>query len=59
MQNVATVDLAVEQGRLVVGPKLRPCYTMADLLAASDYSQLQSSVEREWIDVPAVGGELL
>ena len=56
MQNVATVDLAVEQGRLVVGPKLRPCYTMADLLAASDYSQLQSSVEREWIDVPAVGG---
>ena len=59
MQKVATVDLTLEQGRLVVEPRPRPRYTMAELLAASDYSQLQSSVEREWFDVPAVGGELL
>jgi antitoxin ChpS len=59
MQKVATVDLAVDQGRLVVEPKPRPRYTMAELLAASDYSQPQPAAEREWIDAAAVGGELL
>jgi hypothetical protein len=34
-------------------------YTLAELLARSDYSQPQSPEEREWIDAPAVGGELL
>jgi antitoxin ChpS len=32
---------------------------MAELLAAFDYSQPQPSEEREWVDVPAVGGELI
>lgn len=32
--------------------------TMAELLAASDYSQPQASAEREWADAPAVGREL-
>jgi len=59
MQKVATVDLAVDQGRLVVEPKPRPRYTMAELLAASDYSQPHPAAEREWIDAAAVGGELL
>ncbi len=58
MQQVATVDLAVDQGRLVVEPKPRPRYTMAELLAASDYSQPQPAEHREWIAAPAVGGEL-
>ncbi|MDD9332370.1 MAG: antitoxin, partial [Bartonella sp.] len=34
-------------------------YTMAELLAASDYSQPQSPEEREWVDASAVGGELI
>lgn len=55
----ATVGLAVDGGRLVVEPQSRPRYTLAELLAVSDYSQPQSSEEREWIDAPAVGGELL
>jgi antitoxin ChpS len=29
------------------------------LLAVSDYSQPQPADEREWVDAPAVGGELL
>jgi antitoxin ChpS len=55
----ATVGLAIENGRLVVNPSPRPRYTLAELLAASDYSQTQPAGEREWVDAPAVGGELL
>ena len=59
LQVGAMVGLAIDQGRLVVEPKPRPRYTMAELLAASDYSQHEPAEEREWIDAPAVGGELL
>lgn len=55
----AKVGLAVDNGRLVIEPSSRPRYTMAELLAASDYSQPQPAEEREWVDAPAVGGELL
>lgn len=55
----AKVGLAVDKGRLVVEPQPRPRYTMAELLAASDYSQPQPPEEREWIDAAAVGGELI
>lgn len=36
-----------------------PRYTMAELLAASDYSQPQPADEREWVDSPAAGRELV
>lgn len=55
----ATVGVAVADGRLVVDPNPRRRYTLAELLAASDYSQPQPAEEREWVDAPAVGGELL
>jgi len=55
----ATVGLAVDQGRLVVNPSPRVRYTLAELLAASDYSQPQPADQREWVDAPAAGGELL
>ncbi len=55
----AMVGLAVDHGRLVVEPKPRLRYTLAELLAASDYSQAPSSEEREWVNAPAVGGELI
>jgi antitoxin ChpS len=55
----ATVAVDVEGGRLIVEPQRRPRYTVEELLAVSDYSQPQPPEEREWIDVPAVGGELL
>ncbi len=55
----ATVGLVVDNGRLVVEPKVRPRYTMAELLAASDYSPPQPPEEREWVDASAIGRELL
>lgn len=54
-----TVGVAVDGGHLVIYPKPKVRYTLAELLAASDYSQPQPEQEREWIDAPAVGGELI
>ena len=55
----ATVGIAVNDGRLVIEPRPRPHYTLAELLAASDYSQPQPAGEREWVDAPSVGGEVI
>ncbi len=55
----APVGVAVDGGRLIVEASPRPCYTMAELLAASDYSQGVSPEDREWLDAPAVGKEIL
>ncbi len=55
----AVVGVAVEDGRLIVDPQPRPRYTLADLLAASDYSTPQTAEEREWVDAPAAGDEAI
>lgn len=55
----ATVGMAVDDGRLVVVPNPRLRYTLAELLAASDYSQPQAPEQREWVDAPAVGREVI
>jgi antitoxin ChpS len=55
----ATVGITVGDGRLVIEAKPRPHYTLAELLAASDYSEPQPDEQREWADAPAVGRELL
>jgi len=44
---------------LIVDPKVKPRYTLEELLANSDYSQPQPPEEREWVDAPAAGRELL
>lgn len=59
LQVGTTVGLAVDHGCLVVDPNPKPRYTLEELLAASDYSQPLSPEEREWVDAPAVGKELL
>jgi antitoxin ChpS len=55
----ATVGVAVDGGRLVIEPKPRPRYTLAQLLAESDYSQPQPPEEREWVDAPSIGREVM
>jgi antitoxin ChpS len=55
----ATVGVTVSDGQLVIHPKARPRYTLAELLAASDYSVPQPAEEREWVDALSVGGELI
>jgi antitoxin ChpS len=55
----ATVGLAVDGERLILEPQKKPRYTLDELLAASDYSQPMSQEDREWIDAPPVGRELI
>jgi antitoxin ChpS len=55
----ATVSVQVDRGRLVLEPQTRPQYTLAELLAVSDYGKPQPPEEREWVDAPAVGREII
>ena len=55
----AAVGVAMDGGRIVVEPNPRPRYTLAELLAASDYTQAPRAEDRAWVDAPAVGRELL
>ena len=55
----AEVSVDIRDGRLFVEPKPRPRYTLEELLTASDYSRPQSAEDREWIDAPPVGRELI
>jgi antitoxin ChpS len=59
LQADGTVGVVITNGRLVVDPQSRLRYTLAELLAASDYSQPQPTEEREWVDAPTVGRELI
>jgi antitoxin ChpS len=54
-----TVGIAVENGRLIVEPTPRLRYTLAELLAASDYSHPPTDEDRAWIDAPPAGREWL
>jgi antitoxin ChpS len=53
------ISVTVEGGRLVIVPRQRPKYTLAELLDASDYSEPDPPEEREWVDTVAAGRELL
>ncbi len=59
----ATVDLAIDKGCLIAKPQLKKRYSLAELLAASDYpeklSEESSEETREWLDAPSVGGEII
>lgn len=55
----ATVGLAVEHGRLIVEPALRPHYSLDELLAQCDASAEISNEDHDWLDNKPVGLELL
>lgn len=54
----AKVDMAVENGRLIVAPRPRPSYTLDELLAQCD-AGAPAAEDRAWIDAAPVGKELL
>lgn len=53
-----SVALKVEDGTLVVRPTQKR-YSLAELLAQCDFSKPMSAEEREWLDAPVKGRELL
>lgn len=59
LQAGATVGLEVSGGRLVVEPKPRPRYSLAELLGQCDASAEVSAEDRAWLDGKPTGNELL
>jgi antitoxin ChpS len=53
------VDVSVSDGRLIVSPRSRPRYTLAELLAQCDLSAPVTDMDREWIDGEPEGREIL
>ncbi|MGH9579114.1 MAG: AbrB/MazE/SpoVT family DNA-binding domain-containing protein, partial [Terriglobales bacterium] len=51
------VNVAVESGRIVVEPTVRPRYRLADLLAQCKGKRF--AVDRKWEAAPPVGQEAL
>ena len=54
------VDLNVENGKMVVAPKVKPHYTLAELLAqCSEENMALTQADREWLNAKPVGKEAL
>lgn len=55
----AKVNIGVEDGRLVVAPRIRPSYSLVELLAQCDDTAPVDDQDRAWLDSAPVGRELL
>ncbi len=55
----ATVGLAVDHGRLVVEPAVRPGYSLDELLAQCQATAEINEEERTWLLDKPIGSELL
>jgi antitoxin ChpS len=55
----ATVELRIDEGRLVIEPRARPRYTLEELLAQCDASAEASEEDQAWLEAKPVGSELL
>jgi len=55
----AKVGLTVGNGCLVVEPSARPRYTLDELLAQCDPLVELTAQEREWLDAPTIGNEVI
>jgi antitoxin ChpS len=55
----AKVGIAVESGRLVVQPERRRRYTLHEILAKCDPKGRRNKRDREWLEGPPAGSELI
>jgi antitoxin ChpS len=53
------LEVTAENGRVVAAPRKRPKYTLEELLAQCDPDAPWSEEEREWMDAPSVGNEII
>ncbi|MDV2900629.1 antitoxin ChpS [Grimontella sp. AG753] len=53
------VGMTIENGCLIIEPQKRPHYSLEELLAQCDPHAEISAEDRQWIDAPAAGKELL
>ncbi len=54
-----TVTITVGNGRLIIDPKVRPRYSLDQLLAQCDENASLCEKDRVWLDAKPVGNELL
>jgi antitoxin ChpS len=59
LQAGSAVDVNLDGERLVIEPRMRPRYSLDELLAQCDPSADISDEEREWLDDKPVGRELI
>ena len=53
------VAVSIADGKIVVEPGGRPRYTLAELLGRCDPAAPRPQEDREWLDDPPAGAELL
>jgi antitoxin ChpS len=51
------VGVSILDGRIIVEPKVKPRYTLGELLAQCDLDEPISAEDREWLDAMPVGRE--
>jgi antitoxin ChpS len=59
LQPGAAVGVAVKGGRLIVEPQRRSRYTLDELIAQCNPKARRRKADREWLDAPPVGRELI
>jgi antitoxin ChpS len=57
LQANSQVDVSISEGRMIVEPRVRPRYSLAELLAQCDFTQPETNEEREWLEAMPVGRE--
>lgn len=53
------VGITIDNGRLIIEPQKRPRYSLQELLAQCNAQAEMSEEDREWLDAPAAGKEIL
>ena len=54
------IQIHIEEGRLIVAPRIRPAYSLDELLAQCDRGAAPlDEGDRAWLDAKPVGNELL
>ncbi len=51
------VGVSISEGRIIVEPKVKPRFTLSELMAQCDLEQPMPAEDREWLAAPAVGRE--
>lgn len=59
LQANTKLEVTIDEGKIVLAPRKRPKYTLDELLAQCDPEAPWEKEEREWMDAPSVGNEII
>ena len=55
----STVDVALSDGLLIIKPISKPQYTLSDLLAECNATVKMNEEDKQWLDAPYIGNEMI